>query len=224
MNLFRPSSTSCAFLCGPSLTSERPNPVRRLVLKGGPRVRNISFLAASTVCLGSFREREREIVILTETQRELKRDLRTFKADYISADAEDVIQALKTRQRGLNNKVNHTAMVAILFSVRPLVLFSLHRGSMKSQTYVCSSYPADRRHDAEEFRTRKLTQPRSSSLTPWVVAPASVRKVPRLLRSNRTIRTVRYPSSGCLGKHSLQLNKHSITFLYPPLNSGLFQR
>ena len=49
--------------------------------------------------------REREIVILTEAQQELKHDLRTFKADYVSADAEDVIQALRKRQRGLNNQV-----------------------------------------------------------------------------------------------------------------------
>lgn len=45
-------------------------------------------------------------MILTEAQRELKRDLRAFKADYVSADAEDVIRALRKRQRGLNNQVN----------------------------------------------------------------------------------------------------------------------
>lgn len=47
-------------------------------------------------------------MILTETQRELKRDLRTFKADYVSADAEDVIRALRKRQRALNDQVNLT--------------------------------------------------------------------------------------------------------------------
>eukprot|EP00752_Nemacystus_decipiens_P003048 g2825.t1 len=51
--------------------------------------------------------KEREIVILTEAQQELRRDLRTFKADYVSADAEDVIRALRKRQRGLNNQVRH---------------------------------------------------------------------------------------------------------------------
>lgn len=44
-------------------------------------------------------------MILTEDQRELKRDLRNFKADYYSADAEDVIRALRKRQRGLNEQV-----------------------------------------------------------------------------------------------------------------------
>ncbi|CAM9668361.1 unnamed protein product, partial [Ectocarpus fasciculatus] len=51
--------------------------------------------------------KEREIVILTEEQRELKRDLRNFKADYYSADAEDVIRALRKRQRGLNEQVRY---------------------------------------------------------------------------------------------------------------------
>lgn len=58
-------------------------------------------------------EREREIVILTETQRDLKRDLRAFKADYVSADAEDVIRALRKRQRGLNDKANATHPVVV---------------------------------------------------------------------------------------------------------------
>lgn len=49
--------------------------------------------------------REREIEILTETQRDLKRDLRAYKADYVSADAEDVIRALRKRTRGLNGQV-----------------------------------------------------------------------------------------------------------------------
>lgn len=44
-------------------------------------------------------------MILTEEQRELKRDLRNLKADYYSADAEDVIRALRKRQRGLNEQV-----------------------------------------------------------------------------------------------------------------------
>ncbi|CAM9945558.1 unnamed protein product, partial [Ectocarpus sp. 13 AM-2016] len=51
--------------------------------------------------------KEREIVILTEEQSELKRDLRNFKADYFSADAEDVIRALRKRQRGLNEQVRY---------------------------------------------------------------------------------------------------------------------
>lgn len=54
-------------------------------------------------------------MILTETQRDLKRDLRAFKADYVSADAEDVIRALRKRQRGLNDKVNSTLSVVVQF-------------------------------------------------------------------------------------------------------------
>lgn len=55
--------------------------------------------------VSSCAPREREIEILTETQRDLKRDLRAFKADYVSADVEDVIRALRKRTRGLNGQV-----------------------------------------------------------------------------------------------------------------------
>lgn len=52
-------------------------------------------------------------MILTEAQRDLKRDLRTFKADYVSADAEDVIRALRKRQRGLNDQVKCNKSVCL---------------------------------------------------------------------------------------------------------------
>lgn len=50
-------------------------------------------------------EREREIEILTEAQRELKNNLRGLKADYVSADAADVIRSLRTTLRGVNRQV-----------------------------------------------------------------------------------------------------------------------
>ena len=48
---------------------------------------------------------EREIELLAEAQGELRRELRSIKADYVSADADDVIRALRKRVRELDDKV-----------------------------------------------------------------------------------------------------------------------
>lgn len=53
--------------------------------------------------------RDREIEILTEKQDELRRDLRALKADYVNADADDVIRALRKSLRGLNDQVHKQA-------------------------------------------------------------------------------------------------------------------
>lgn len=49
--------------------------------------------------------REREIEILAEAQRELRRELKALKVDYTSADTDDIIRALRKSLRGRNGQV-----------------------------------------------------------------------------------------------------------------------
>lgn len=77
--------------------------------------------------------REREIELLTQEQRELRRELRALKADYVSADADDVIRALRTRVQELGGEVSINAF-EIANSVRDDQAFNIIREQMLELT------------------------------------------------------------------------------------------
>lgn len=138
-------------------------------------------------------------MILTETQRDLKRDLRTFKADYVSADAEDVIRALRKRQRGLNDQVNSCRTLHSLV----LIPITLSLYVIRTLIVFCISDLAEWRHTLNAFhRSRQNNHDRFSSHLTFNIAARD-----RTIENHNTLLTS--------NKHFCEETKQIVHFPFP---------